>query len=596
MKHLPARNRQPRNQRVGLQIDPTSHHDPRAQRAHHRGAGNAPIEPTFAIRPVSLASRRRRSLASAGWVAFLITALLALLAASFHSELSARLAQWLSPTQLPTTLGARLPEAASPNPIFTENALPGTTSWIVPASAISVDAIQAYASAPSVAAQDTLTFFVSVRDPGTTYTATIYRLGWYGGDGARQLLQVHETGHAQGYYDEVTTQLVGCSTCVIDPSTHDVQANWAPSFSIEIPSAWVSGVYLAEFRTDDTHRVTEVSFVVRGNTTAPYAVVTPDTTAAAYNTWGGYSLYVGPDFGYASRATAVSLDRPQVPFGGFSWQVHESMPYDQGLTTYIDAVRWLERNGYDVTYLSDIDLDQAPQLALTHKVVLSVGHDEYWSVAMRDAFQHARDAGVSLLFLGANAVFWDIRFASNRAGQADHIIICSKSDVDTDYGSGGSAATDEWRSSAVGQPENSLIGIMYSGFTRSGNGFPWVVASDAHSPFLDGTGLVPGKAYGCDLVGYEWDRIYQNGATPKTLVTLASSPVINTQQQQDVSNTSYYYAPSGALIFASGSIYWDRALDTFRLFPSGACRPQDDLVPGIQLLLQHVLAAAVAAR
>lgn len=476
---------------------------------------------------------------------------------------------------------SRLSASAVANPIPAENAHVGTTAWIYPASAIASDEIQGYASARSVQANDTLTFYVSTQHAGAPYTATIYRLGWYGGTGAREMQQLQERGDAQGYYDEPKQRLVDCATCTIDPATHMVQANWRPSFQIQIPATWTTGVYLTDLREAATGKVAMLYFVVRGNTSAPYLVTTPDTTTAAYNVWGGYSLYIGLSFTPTDRATQVSLDRPVVPFGGFNWQLAERMPYDQGLPTFINTVRFLEKNGYNLSYESDLDIDQHPQTAQAHRVLISMGHDEYWSATMRSAFQQARDQGISLIFLGANAVYWEIRFAADAQGRADHIILCDKS----------SPGTTLWRNS---NPENALIGVMYAANSPSGTGFPWQLAQNASSPLLKDTGLVSGQAYGCDLVGYEWDTVFDNGKSPKGLVVLSDSPA-TAQKKSYVSNTTYYYAPSGAFIFASGSIYWARALDAFRLFPGGTCHAQSEVIPGMQKLFQNVLAAALVA-
>jgi len=110
---------------------------------------------------------------------------------------------------------------------------------------------------------------------------------------------------------------------------------------------------------------------------------------------------------------------------------------------------------------------------------------------------------------------------------------------------------------------------------------------------LDGTGLLPGQPYGCGLVGYEWDRVFANGATPKGLQVLGASRIVSDTKGSDTSNTTYYIAPSGAMVFATGSIYWTLALDNYRFQTGESCAGQSLMVPGMQKLMAHVMDALV---
>src|SRR5262249_18986635 len=98
---------------------------------------------------------------------------------------------------------------------------------------------------------------------------------------------------------------------------------------------------------------------------------------------------------------------------------------------------------------------------------------------------------------------------------------------------------------------------------------------------------------GCDLVGYEWDRVFANNATPPNLQILSTSHTLNDQNKSDVSNTTYYIAPSGAMVFASGSIYWELALDDYRFTTDPACIDKDHAVPEIQKLMTNVMTEIV---
>ncbi len=483
----------------------------------------------------------------------------------------------------------------SGNPIVIENAHLGTDSWMIPRGKESTTQIQAYASATSVLPGQKLTFYVSTQVEGTAYSIDIYRLGWYAGFGGRLMTSVlFQTGHAQGYYDSAKYLLVDCHSCHVDPKTGLVEANWQPSYTLAVPPDWTTGIYLAKF-TDANGKQTYVPFDVRGNSHSLYVAVTPDTTYAAYNDWGGYSLYQAgsstPSEATTNmqRGVKVSFDRPYTVDDGSS----------QVLVFEADAIHWMERQGYDLSYISDVDLHEKPAQVLDHRAYLSLGHDEYWTKEMRDGVEHARDSGVGLAFLGADAGFWQMRFEPDSAGRPDRTIVCYKvqtihNDLALDplYGRDNTRLTTQWRDPALSSPENELIGIMYSNLSHQQQGFPWMLSPLAKSALLDGTGLRPGQQYGCGLVGYEWDRVFANG-TPADLQVLGASPTVHDSNKPDISNTTYYIAPSGAMVFATGSIYWTLALDNYRFRTDASCAGQDLVVPGMQKLMARVMDALV---
>jgi hypothetical protein len=495
-----------------------------------------------------------------------------------------------------TNIGdSKLPVAPG-NPIVVENAHLGTDSWKIPTGKEASTEIQAYASATSVVPGQQLTFYVSTQQDGIAYSIDIYRLGWYEGFGGRLMTSVgYQTGHAQGYYNEAAERLVDCKSCYVDPKTGLVEANWRSSYTLSVPLDWTTGMYLAKF-TDIDGKQTYVPFDVRGNSHSLFIAVTPDITSAAYNTWGGYSLYQAGRLVHVDenvelpRGLKVSFDRPFI-------QDHGS---GQLLEFEADAIHWMERQGYDLSYISDVDLHEQPAQLLDHRAYLSFGHDEYWTKEMRDGVEQARDKGVGLAFLGANAAYWQVRLGPDSAGRPDRTIVCYKVQTATPdlardplYGLDNTRLTTQWRDPILARPENALIGVMYSDLTHQQEGFPWMVSPKAKSVLLDGTGLQAGQHYGCDLVGYEWDRVFANGATPAGLQVLGTSHVLNSIGAADTSNTTYYIAPSGAMVFATGSIYWTRALDNYRFQTDTSCTGQSSVVPGMQKLMAHVMAALV---
>ncbi len=477
--------------------------------------------------------------------------------------------------------------------IQNENAHLGTSSWQVPYDNGATTQIQAYAGATSVSPGQKLALYVSTRKEGTLYSISIYRLGWYGGLGGRLMSsQANQIGHAQGYFDSRTNHLVGCNSCRVDTQTGLVEAHWQPSYTLTVPADWTTGVYLAKF-TDANDKQTYAPFDVRGNAHSTYVVVTADTTDEAYNNWGENSLYgynsSGDESNGLGRAVKVSFDRPYVQSFGSSFV----------LQFEADAIHWFERQGYDLSYISSVDLHEDPAQLLQHRAYLSIGHDEYWTKEMRDGVENARDHGVGLAFLEANAAYWQMRFEPDSAGVPNRTIVCYKVDTsnhdlarDPLYGKDNTRVTALWRDPVLNRPENALVGIMFSNLNQQ-SGFSWQVSSQVKSPLLDGTGLQPGQEYGCGLVGYEWDRVFANGATPAGLHVLSVSHTVNGNNHPDVSNTTYYIAPSGAMVFATGSIYWTRSLDSYRLYGNSRCGAQDIAVPGMQELMTHVMDALV---
>lgn len=496
----------------------------------------------------------------------------------------------------------------SGNPIVRENALSGTTSWQISTDNASSTQIQAFASATSIKPGKPLVFYVSTQMAQTSYRIDIFRLGWYSGLGGRLMASIRDlAGMAQGYFDPASNRLFNCLSCTTDRNTGLIETNWKSSYTLKIPLDWTTGIYLAKF-TDIHDKQSYVPFDILGSSKSTYIAVTPDTTYAAYNNWGGASLYDSDDAlkgsAVAARATKVSLDKPYAIENGSS----------QVLVFIVSMIRWMEQYGYNVSYASDIDLQTNPALLTTHKAYISLGHDEYWTKGMRATVEAARNQGIGLAFMGANALYWQMRFEPDRAGFANRTIVSYKvatgnNDLARDpmYGKDNSVVTSNWRDPVVGRPENELVGIMYSNLTHDQNGFAWRVDPQATQlPLLNGTNLVPAHDYGCGVVGYEWDRAQLNPistlantsyskTTPKNLHILSTSSTISSETHQpDTSNSTYYIAPSGAMVFATGSIYWETVLDNYRLHVDAQCFNKSLAVPGMQALMKNVMNALPA--
>ena len=461
------------------------------------------------------------------------------------------------------------------NAIITENLNVGTTAWKVTNGQIAE--IQGYCDKCSYNPGDTVTFFVSTAVAATSYSITIFRMGWYSGAGASQKTQISGlSGQAQGIWNNTTHTLSNCPTAITDSTTLNLETGWTSSATWSIPNNAVTGVYVALFQ-DTNGKQSCCTFVVKSTSPADYVYVLDHTTSCAYNAWGGNSLYAFNSNGGSGllAATKDSFNRPDINGYGTG----NLFRFD------ICLIKWLEQQGYSINYISNIDLHTNAAQLLSYKAYLSGCHDEYWTKAMRDGVEAAIAGGVSAAFLGANTCYWQARLENDNAGHANRTLVCYRStSTDPQYNINNAIVTVRWRDTPVSRPENTMLGIMYSSDT-SGSNAAWTVDPSADQTYFAGTGFVLGQSYGSDLIGYEWDKIQAGG--PSNLKTIGTSTITGGTISPDTSNTTWYRAASGALVFASGSVGWTQALDTYRFpnFGGGA------MTPGIQTLLANIMGA-----
>jgi hypothetical protein len=439
-------------------------------------------------------------------------------------------------------------QAASQNPIQIENSKAGTPGWNDFSADLAPDTLSGFGSKISVNHSDSIDFYVTTTAP--SFTINIYRTGYYGGAGARLISSL---GSFPGLHQAIpapdkVTGIISCS-------------NWTKTTSLNIPSSWVTGVYLAKL-TSSTGKSSFIFFVVRndgGHENIDFQ--TSVTTYQAYNSWGGTSLYnnlTNLSIFKGPHATKVSFDRPFSP--GDSNGAGHYFFYEYKF------VYWLESQGYDLSYTTDVDTDTNVGPLTNHRAFLSVGHDEYWSKGMRDNVQAAINAGVNVAFFGANAMYWQIRFEPNAAGAASRVEVGYK-DFATDttppgpdpmWGVNNAIVTTNWRADPVNRPENALIGVMFEDQTKNEQSYPFVVQNASNWVYA-GTGFVNGSSVP-GIVGYEYDKVFNNGLTPAGITILGNSPLAGVSAGNSVSNATLYTASSGARVFASGTIEWSWAL------------------------------------
>ncbi|HXJ63236.1 MAG TPA: N,N-dimethylformamidase beta subunit family domain-containing protein, partial [Actinomycetota bacterium] len=266
-----------------------------------------------------------------------------------------------SPADAVFTPFATGPAASRASWVVRENLRPGTSDWQIPLGMSA--AIEGYANKVSVQQGDALTLFVST--PAARFQVRAYRMGWYQGDWGRLIwTSAWVRGGRQ-------------AAPVRTPATNMVEAGWHPSIHLFVSRRWPEGVYLLKL-VSSAGAAQFVPLTVRNDASHAALVIQNEvTTWQAYNDWGGYSLYGGP----TGRATIVSFDRPYAGFRGGAGILNG---------TELPLIVLAEKAGYDVTYWTDVDFHERPQLLLNHRALISLGHDEYWSSSMRDMALDAR--------------------------------------------------------------------------------------------------------------------------------------------------------------------------------------------------------------
>ncbi|MFZ3210573.1 MAG: N,N-dimethylformamidase beta subunit family domain-containing protein [Terriglobales bacterium] len=467
------------------------------------------------------------------------------------------------------------------NAIEAENCLTGTPqstwdiSWEAWAGSGSPppagdSSIQGFADDISVDVGQTINF--KIKTTASSYSIPIYRLGYYQGNGARLVTTLTPSAKLpQTQPACVTNASVGLYDC----------GNWGISASWTVPTTAVSGIYIARPTRSDTGGASHIIFIVRNDaSTSNILFQASDTTYQAYNdSIDGQNLYTTDSCGWwepQCRAYKVSYNRP------FTTRVFEYA--DWTFNGEYPMIRWLEANGYDVSYTTNTDTDRNGALILNHKVWMSNGHDEYWTAAMRTNILTARNAGVNLAFFSGNTMFWKARWENSIDGSNTpyRTLACYKETYgDVTDPDDPPTWTGTWRDPTKsppadgGQPENAVKGNI---FRMNGGQDAAVIVPSTYAKFRfwrntsvakltsGSTTLAPGT------VGAEFDDDEDNGFRPAGLIRMSSTTVTDpgnvlldygvTYGSGTVTNEVVMYkAPSGALVFSTGSYQWAWGLD-----------------------------------
>jgi hypothetical protein len=363
------------------------------------------------------------------------------------------------------------------------------------------------------------------------------------------------------------------------PDASTAGCGWPAALTIDTDPAWRSGYYevVLEIEVDGKVRRDHAFFVLRpriGAPAAPILLVLATNTWHAYNDFGGRNLYTG--------ATSVSLQRPMARGyldkpPGAGRRVATTHPPDPQMAAHVGYlqlnhlspfagsagwpdwelpfVTWAEREGYAFDVVTNADLEDHPALlaggrpdgnGVGYRLMLSVGHDEYWSGPMRDTVEGFIARGGNVAFLSGNTAFWQVRHEDRSPEGPARSMVGFKGRLKDDpcYGTErGRELTTIWSDHLLQRPENLMTGVSFArgGYHRIGkrvtNGAGGYTVHRPDHWLFDGTGVGYGDVLGAasTVVGYECDGCdftyrdglpYPTGAdgTPATFEILGTAP------------------------------------------------------------------------
>jgi hypothetical protein len=495
---------------------------------------------------------------------------------------------------LPLTMASSAsadPCGSGSNPIVCENSKAGSpmSDWFSPNA---YGNVEGFSTAESVQAGDTVQF--KVQSP-VSYHVEVYRLGYYGGDGARELSTAAQaaatypanftkSGTVGSPIDTVVKDGVPdgkALNCAHDTGTGLVDCgSWPVTATWTVPSDAVSGLYIANFDQTDGNGVMPYPFVVRSDGSHSDIVVqTDDETWQAYNMWGGQSLYQGTGPAPDGRAYQVSYNRP-LDIGG-----------DNGVFgSEFEMISWLEQNGYDVSYLSGLDVStRAPDL-LNHKMFMSSGHDEYWTESQFNNVLAARQAGVNEGFFSGNEVSWQTRFAPSADGTNTPnrtLVTYKETKLELPAPDGIADPSSVWTGAFLDpgsiaktglfQPQNILTGSLFqvNGYRSDAITVPGSYGKNRLWRNTSIANLTSSQTatFPTGTLGYEWDSDFNNSTRPSGEIDLSSTTVnvADGTYREDYGNiygsgtatnnqVEFRDPTSHALVFGTGTVQWSWGL------------------------------------
>jgi hypothetical protein len=426
--------------------------------------------------------------------------------------------------------------ARNANKIVTENQLPGTTDWLIDVKYDTCSLpdhrycrrpqIEGYCSQTSYSHGDTADLFVST-DPAAGYTIDIYRMGYYQGKGGQLKKSI---GPLQGIAQPSPSP---------DPQTNFFECKWQSVYRLPIAADWTSGVYLCKLTTVPGNFQSYIVFIIKDDRKADFVFQCSDLTWQCYNRWPyWHSMY---DEGHTpwknTNGARVSFNRPyglyvnELPsaFNGLSNGGGEFLLWEFPLCY------WMEKEGYDVSYISNIDTHSDGPGLLRAKGFISVGHDEYWTKEMFNNVVNARDKGVSLLFLSGNAV--------------DGVEYLEPSSDGRPNRTTGRMPERHFNN------EQDLMGA-----SSHGVGYGSFICQQPDHWVFANTGMKKGDSI-ANLIGWEYHgRPIGNAADLVVLAETKPDPLHFGDDNTENYISSIYTTPKGNFVFNAGTCWWVQPL------------------------------------
>ncbi len=446
-----------------------------------------------------------------------------------------------------------------------ENAQPGTKDWMLTKTAIDPDTryrcpwIEGYASHASVVAGDTLQFCVST-NPASPFVIDVYRLGYYGGAGGRLMRHL-------GPFD---------GTIQPEPELGEKRlrnCQWPAATSLTIPQEWLSGVYVAKLTAQQGGWQSYITFVVRDDRPCDYLFQVSDFTWQAYNRWPSqFSLYDdGNSQWYWGGKILISFNRP---YGKYCQILDAPLSTGSGdfFLWEFPFAFWLEQQGYDVSYVSNLDTHERPQTLHRTRGFLSVGHDEYWTREMYDHVRAAIDAGINVAFFSGNSVCGRVVY-DEKHRSLERVGV---------YGPpGGMRDFDQMQSLEHTPPyANALVGAHSTGVVTGGA--DWICSLPDHWIY-EGTGMQQGDRIP-GLIGWEW---HGDPAPIPGLEIVATGPTQTAPGQPNGGQytATVYPGPRGNFVFNASTCWWADGLSQ----PPGYQSPSVYTSPqGVDVRVQQI--------
>jgi len=407
--------------------------------------------------------------------------------------------------------------------------------------------IEGYCSRQSVKAGEVLEVMVSTK-PAAQFTLEIFRMGYYGGDGARLMAELGPfEGKEQPTPEMADQRLMECQ--------------WEATTAITIPAEWPSGVYLGRLTTvpaaaDEPYWQSYVIFVVKDERPADILFQCSDNTWQAYNRWPvNESLYTDPRAAHAP-GVSVSFDRP---YGSMAQPSIVNQPLSMGCGEFLlweyPLCYWLEEQGYDVTYCANVDNLELANLTRC-KALLSVGHDEYWDLRQYENVKTAIAEGLSVLWLSANDVYMVTPFSANAVGLANRRLT-----RETCFGEFREEEKEAYAKvlgpfENPGPDERDIIGartvVPFNG------GGDWTCALPGHWLF-EGTGMKAGESIP-GLVGWEFHGDADTEREGLEVVAEGNVWAGGTRLGRYVATV--FPGPKGNVVFNASTIFWTQGLSS----------------------------------